>query len=367
MNLFTIAPGIPFLDALARWWLARPEAAEPLGCAEGLFLMPTRRSALALTEAFLREAEGRPLLLPRIAAIGALDEAPLAMAGALDLPPAVGEAERLAALTRLVMALEGRHGAPATADRAWLLAAELARLLDEAHREGVVLGDVLPGLVGADYATHWSDTLQFLQIVTAHWPEWLAAQGKMDAAERGVRLLQAQTLAWEAAAPGYPVVVAGTAGGVRATAGLMRVVARMQGGCVVLPGVDLGMDEAEWSGLADGHPQAGMRALLAVIGATRGDVEPFPGAVADGGRAALLWRALLPAEALWRWRRDFRPALQGLERLEAADQQEEAVAVALVLRQALEVPGARAALVTPDRVLAARGGGGAWAVRGGGG
>ena len=43
-----------------------------------------------------------------------------------------------------------------------------------------------------------------------------------------------------------------------------------------------------------------------------------------------------------------------LSRLEAADEQEEAVAIALILREALEKPGTRAALVTPDRVLAGR-------------
>ena len=46
--------------------------------------------------------------------------------------------------------------------------------------------------------------------------------------------------------------------------------------------------------------------------------------------------------------------MDGLTRLNAADQQQEAQAIALVLRGALETPGAQAALVTPDRNLAAR-------------
>ena len=353
MNIFTIAPGASFLDALARWWLSRCD--DPVERAEGLILLPTRRAARGLTEAFLRAAEGEALLLPRIAALGALDEAPLALAGALDVPPAVGEAERLAVLTRMVMALEGRFGAPATADRAWLLAAELARLLDEAHREGVALERVLPGLVDEGYAAHWVDTLQFLQIVTAHWPGWLAEAGRVDAAERGVRLLRAQAAAWEAAPPAYPVVVAGTSGGNAATAGLMRVVAGLPQGRVVLPGVDLGMADEVWKGLEDGHPQAGLRALLSHMGASRGDVRAWPGAeAATGERAGAFWRALLPARALGAWREASAPDVAGVERLEAADEQEEAVAIALVLREALEMAGAQAALVTPDRALAAR-------------
>ncbi len=376
MNLFTIPEGAPFLDLLAGWWLSRSE--DPLVCAEGLFLLPTRRAARGLTEAFLRTAGGRPLLLPRIAAVGALDEAPLAMAGALDLPPAVGEAERLALLTQLVLGMKGEYGAPITADRAWLLAAELGRLLDEAYREGVDLAAALPGLAREDFAAHWGKTLGFMQIVTEHWPEILAARGKMDAALRGVRLLEAQAEAWQAAPPAYPVVVAGISGGIRAAGELTRVVARLPQGFVVLPGLDLGMDDPLWDGLAGGHPQAGLRSVLGWVGATRGDVsvwgdgapsarpggacgfplaQPSPsgrGLFGLGSRGEVIRRALLPARGLGAWREAFLPDVAGLERLEAGDQQEEAVAVALVLRHALEVPDARAALVTPDRALAGR-------------
>ena len=113
-----------------RWpWLAaqmRRGEDDPLAVSHGLILLPTRRSARALAEAFLRARDGRPMLLPRITALGALDETPLALAGALDLPPAVEPMQRLAALSTLILAMKGEGGAPRTADRAWLLARELA-------------------------------------------------------------------------------------------------------------------------------------------------------------------------------------------------------------------------------------------------
>ena len=100
MNLFTIPAEVHFLDAIATGWL-RLAGADPVRMARGLLLLPTRRSARALAEAFLRVTNGKPLLLPRIIALGALDEAPLALAGALALPPAVEPARRLAELSRL--------------------------------------------------------------------------------------------------------------------------------------------------------------------------------------------------------------------------------------------------------------------------
>ena len=114
MNLASIPATQPFLDTLAEHWLARD--ADP---SRGLILLPTRRSARALAEAFLRAGNGRPMLLPRISALGALDETPLALAGALDLPPAVPATQRLAALTRLILQWPPVGGGVMALDAAW--------------------------------------------------------------------------------------------------------------------------------------------------------------------------------------------------------------------------------------------------------
>ena len=378
MNLETVPPGVPFLDALARRWL-RESGPDPLACAEGLILLPTRRSARSLREAFLRAGRAKggslALLLPRIGALGGVDEAPLQLAGALDLPPAMPDTERLALLARLVMARSraqsARRDPLVAADQAWLLAQELARLLDEAHRADVDLADRLPEAAAEGYAEHWGRTIDFLRIVTRAWPDILAERDLLDPAERGVRLLRAQAEAWRQDPPQHRVVIAGTNAGNLATAELMQVVAnRLPRGLVVLPGLDLDMAEEDWALIGpspageeprrDGHPehpQAGMRGLLNLLCATRGDVRPWctdETPPVPPSRGATLWRALLPADALPGWTRDGPLDVEGLTRLEPADEQEEASAIALALREGLERSGTRVALVTPDRQLAAR-------------
>ena len=356
MNLFSIPPDAPFLDALAASWLKQGAAGDPLAVARGLILLPTRRAARALAEAFLRATDGRPLLLPRITALGALDEAPLALAGALDLPPPVAQPQRLAVLSRLILALEGRFGAPRALEAAWKLAADLAALMDEAERAEIDLAARLPDAVPGGLARHWEMTLDFLRIVTRAWPDWLAENGLMNPAARQVRLLDAQARAWRDAPPDHPVVVAGATGGIPAVARLLRVVAALPQGRVALPGLDAALPDVAWEALDDAHPQAGLQRLLTGLGAARGDVRPWPAApsAVPAGRPALLSRALLPAAALATWREEVAAETHGLFRLYPADAQEEALAIALVLRDALERPGARAALVTPDRALAGR-------------
>ncbi len=206
--------------------------------------------------------------------------------------------------------------------------------------------------------------------MTRAWPDILAERDMLDPAERGVRLLRAQAEAWRQDPPQHRVVIAGTNAGNLATAELMRVVAtRLPRGLVVLPGLDLDMAEEDWAligAVEDGeerrgghpeHPQAGMLGLLNLLGAVRGDVRPWredePPPVPPS-RGATLWRALLPADALPGWTGDGPLDVEGMTRLEPADEQEEASAIALALREGLERPGARVALVTPDRQLAAR-------------
>ena len=353
MNLFSIPPEVNFLDAIASGWLRLTEN-DPLRTAHGLLLLPTRRSARSLADAFLRVTGGKPLLLPRIVALGALDEAPLALAGALDIPPSVEPASRLAQLSRLILAMGGAGGAPRTADAAWRLAVELAALMDEAERADVDLAARLPDATDAAFATHWQETLKFLSIVTAAWPAWLAGEGLMNPAARQVALLHAQARAWADAAPAYPVWAVGSTGGIPAVARLLKVIARLPNGAVVLPGLDHDLPDDAWNAVAASHPQAGLQRLLTLMDARRGDVRDWPGLPLPTSRTGLLSNALLPAPALHLWANAPAPDCQGLSRLQPADQQEEAVAIALILRNGLEKPGTSAALITPDRDLAGR-------------
>ncbi len=360
-SLATIGPHIPFLDTLAAWWLGRHAgSADPMAVAGGIFVVPTRRAARGLAQAFLEQADGRPLLMPRILPLGGLDEAAQPLAGVLDLPPAVPPTQRLAVLSRFVLAMKGANGAPQEADRAWVLAEELASLLDEAARAGVDLRQALPGAAGEDFAAHWNLTLDFLRIVTEAWPAWLAEQGLADVAAHQSAMLKAQAAAWRAAPPDLPVIAAGTTGAIPAVADLLRLVAHLPQGMVVLPGLDLDLDEASWDALDDSHPQASLRGLLASMQVRRGDVQDFGAigrllpALCPPARIEA-WRvALLPAASLGTWQSGPTPDTGGLHRIEPADQQEEALCIALLLRETLEQPGARAALVTPDRQLARR-------------
>jgi ATP-dependent helicase/nuclease subunit B len=357
LNIFAIPPGVGFVDVLAKGLLdanrAPFELVGPLDLAATTVLLPTRRAARSLREAFLREGDAAPLLLPRMQPLGDIDSDELlldAESALADLPPAISSLRRRLLLAKLIAKRE-----PMSPDRALALADELGSLLDEAQTHEIEF-EALNALVPVELAQHWQVTLEFLQIVTAHWPAILAAEGAIDPAERRRRVLDAQADAWRAVPPAGPVIAAGTTGSIPAVARLLKVIASMPRGAVVLDGLDLTLDQAGWDAIDDTHPQAGLKRLLGVLGATRADVQLWPASPATPARAALWSSALRPAPTTGAWRASkFDPgARNGLTRIDCTTLEHEADTIALLFRAQLEQPGKTAMLVTPDRTLARR-------------
>lgn len=370
-TLYTIPAGVPFVDALAAGVLARA-GKDPMALSRFTILLPTRRACRSLREAFLRLGPGGgtgggtgALLLPRMSPIGDIDPETLGLEieevpgiEALDLPPAVSELRRQLLLGRMIQA---RGDMSLTPDQAAWLAAELARLIDQVTTEQRDFAE-LDRLVPAELAEHWQKTLQFLEIVTAQWPAILAAEGAIDGAERRNRILAARAEAWRARPPADPVIAAGSTGSIPATAALLDEVARLPQGAVVLPGLDRAMDGESWDAVDEGHPQFGMKHLLARIGVDREDVADWPADVPNAirppaSRGRLVAETMRPAATSEAWRRIEtldRRALDGVLRVDCPTPREEAGVVALMMREVLQAPGRTAALITSDRGLARR-------------
>ncbi len=166
-----------------------------------------------------------------------------------------------------------------------------------------------------------------------------------------------------------PVIVAGSTGSIPSTAELIATIARLPHGAVVLPGLDTDLDEASWRLIAGDEKRESRRhrvirnsrwqALLARIGIARDAVVPL---AMPRGRERLVSEALRPAAATELWRATAADpgfgahadaALATMAMIEAANPEDEALAIAVALREAVH-DGKTAALVTPDRALGRR-------------
>ena len=326
--------------------------------------MPTRRAARELRSVFAERAGGRSAILPTIRPLGEFDEEEAMFSpepALLDALPPIGTFERLLWLAPLVKRWKRRLPAhlaamfaeeivvPASSADALWLARDLAGLIDEIETEGADwarLGELVP----AELAGWWQVTLDFLEIVTRSWPGFLAERQRSNPAAHRNALIRAEAKRLRTSPPAGPVIAAGSTGSIPATAELLGVIAGLPNGAVVLPGLDRTLDDDTFGLLAAppepsllGHPQFGLARLLKRLGLNRADIgelgAPSP---ALCRRAALISAALQPAETTdrWSWLRAELPegavtdALAGLTLVEAAGERDEALAIAVALRQA---------------------------------
>ena len=383
-KLFTIPAHRAFADALAAG-LIRQFGTDDLELARGLVLLPNNRAKRALTDAFVRASAGG-LLLPRLVAIGdpEIDEA---MGAALDpaddtepVPPAVAPLERRMILARLVSEERARGGHPVDAAEAVRLAGDLARTLDQLLVEEVAPRALAEFDPGGPMSDHWARALDLFRIVLDRWPLELSRLGRIDAADRRGRLLRRLAARWDTTPPAGFICAAGITDSAPAVARLLRCVADLPRGMVVLAGLATGMDEREWqslgpheAGAATGfvkrsietHPQFHLKLLLERMSVNRGEFRTWrDGSDHDAtvARGKAVANALATADftATWPTLPAEQRRLNGITAAELATPGEEAQAIALALRAVLEPQaderiGTRtAALVTPDRGLARR-------------
>lgn len=352
--VFTLPPTVHFVDALARGLLARV-GADPLALADITVLLPTRRAVRSLRDAFLRASDGKASLLPRMVPLGDIDPEELTLrdAAAAVLKPAIPPLRRQLLLTQLVLR-NAELGA--NVEQAAALAEALAGFLDAMQTERID-ADRLHAIVPEDLAAHWQSTLKFLGVATGVWPRVLAAEGARDPAARRNDVLDAQAKLWRRHPPQTPVIAAGSSGSIPAVASLLKLVARLPQGEVILPGLDTALDDKAWETLDENHPQFGLKTLLDAIGIGREDVRDWQATEnPNPARTALISEMFRPAKTAEHWQQLSLPpqSTRNVGALTCADQQEEAESIALMLREVLETPRRTAALVTPDRTLAAR-------------
>jgi len=386
-NLFSIPPGVNFLETLVAALESGQlvpdfDGLDPLALSRCTFYLPTRRAGRALRAAFVAAAGGKACLLPDIRPLGSLGgeegEDLLSFTGtgqeALTLAPPMEALERVRPwrekLPSHLRALFGHEqiAVPTnSADAIWL-AHDLASLMDEIDREEVDWQN-LEKICPDDVAEWWQVSLDFLKIITTNWPQILGDFHASNPARWRSQMIHTQAARLIKNPPRGPVIAAGSTGSIPATAALLRAIATLPQGAVVLPGLDRDMDEASWQCLdaagddpqAFTHPQYGLKKLLHILGCSRDNVvhlgEPAPDL---RQREAYLSVAMRPAATTDMWAQmvvdegEMQSAFADMALVEAGNEREEALSIAIILREAIEDEKVQAALVTSDRTLARR-------------
>lgn len=372
-HVFNVPLGNDLCDVTAQW-IIESAGADPLAISNNILLLPNNRAIKAMTEAFVRLA-APGMLLPRMVAVGdmQLDEALGPMLDPIEavstIWPAIAPFERLMLLAKLVQEHQP-GGAPLSPAEALRLARKLAELIDALEVDLIDFTQFADIKIETDLAGHWQSAYaRLLQILPAYRAA-LTVRKLMGPAERRNHLLAAleQRLAQNADMP--PIIAVGITTSAKAVARLLRRVARMPNGQVILPGVDLELPDARWDDLSQStddshsfarrrnvevHPQFHLKHLLERMGIDRSEIDVLPTAKPEPEAAAISEIFCLPEHSIyWQELPPTRKSLPHVKWLEAEDSAQEAKAIAVRIRGALEVAGKRVALITPDRELAVR-------------
>ncbi len=384
-NIYSIAAHRGFADALVAGLVPR-YADEALGLANVTLLVPSARAARTISEAFVRHSGESGLLMPRMVAVGDLDldealGSLLDPLGASDIPPAVEPTRRWLELEELVSEEQEQAGdrqmpAGARLRMARDLAQTMDRLLVEEKTPADLLDDSVldlePSLAG-----HWQDSIRVFARIQARWQFWLQKNDLIDASTRRNMLFDRAAKRWKSEPPKSPIIAAGVTSAAPALARMLRVIADTPDCAVILPDLDLAMPDAAWAELgragiapepgesvfartdAQTHPQYHLKLLLNRVGVAREEVRAWHrrgASAAEPQRSHAISSLFLPSDASKRWIEldaDKR-RLSGVRIMTSATSEEEAQSIALLVREALEQPEKRVAVVSADRALARR-------------
>ena len=378
MTIFSIAPHSPFLptltDAIMDGRLLRDWPREnPFWLSDVTVILPTQRARDALAEAFAKHPDFSGFL-PDIRTFGGDEGDEEPFLPPFDAPPSLSAAttlERRLILSRLVAAWAHSpaggqaFSTPPTAAEIFSMADSLAHVFDDlaiaecGPGELRALGDQL----GPELGTYWQQTLTFLDIALSAWPHMLEERKRADPSELRSARLDRQAEGAPLIYGDRPVIAAGSTGSIPATARLLKALERLPRGALVLPGLDTTMSSDTHAALLDpdqsphGHPQYHLAKLLRTLGASPTEVIEL--APIEHPRTPLLHRALaLTSEtALWAEQRPNAEtrdaALAGVSIIAARHEDEEARAIAIAAREALENKQT-VGIITPDRNLARR-------------
>jgi ATP-dependent helicase/nuclease subunit B len=360
-TLYTVPLGLSLVDILA----AHLNAAEAL--TNTLILLPTNRAVKALSDAFVRTA--RPgLLLPRMAAVGdlALDETLGPVFAPIDadagIAPAIDPIARELLLARLVAA-QRRELSPIEALK---LARSIATAIDQVEIEGVDFACIKETDRRADLSEHWGRAYGDFLAISQRYREELDRLGLLNPPARRNLLLGHFAERLKAGLVEGQVIAAGITTAAPAVAALLRAVAFHRQGMVMWPHVDFTIAPEDWEALGpnpregseiaqaeETHPHYQFKLLFEKMGVDRSEVEPFPGTALPKNAADGVFAR---AEATTDWANLSRGkrTLANIRTMTAADTQEEVTALAILMRQAVVVPGKTVNLITPDRELGMR-------------
>lgn len=317
---------------------------DPFEIAQMEIILPTKRAVKTVKDTFVKKCEKTPLLLPKLTPLYEIDTLEE------DIPPAISPIERLILLTRLCQKKPNVD----TFDHALTIAMSLSALLDEFYQYEASFDELEKLVPDMDLAKHWHETVNFLDIIQNVWPVLLKEKGLIDLQDRKIRLINAYIQKIKNNPPKNQIIMAGFDGAIPAVVRLIDELSKNENALILLQGLNTELTTDDLESIDENHYQNSFKKLLSLLNLYPQQVENLSSELSL--REEFVIEALRPAEQVSEWRtlNLDEDVLKNVTRIDCENINEEALTIALILRETLETPLKTAALVTNDRLLARR-------------
>lgn len=334
LKFYTLPPSNSVLSVLTDFLISHSKP-DPFMLSRIHVILPTRRSVRKLKQQLLDKAPHSTLLLPKMQAINDLTP-PLGT----DILPEMPHALRLGLLFKLIKAEKSHLKTIPSIE----LAQQLCAFIDTLQSEEVDLSG-LTTIIPDQFAHHWQLSLTFMHMLKQKWPVLVQEQNYLEPWMYRRALWDATTQMWEKKSPEYCVIAAGLNGAVPAVGRLLKCIAALPQGQVILPGFDLTLALEDWQAIKPSHSQFSHRRFFEREGIDYKGVKLLPVTQErDLSFSSLMCDDLSQAKM----------NLGGVKILELETPQDEARSVALIIREKLATPNQTIAVVSADKKFGKR-------------
>ena len=330
MNVFYLSAEQDFLLELTKGISTRFADVE---LSKITILLPTRRACQKLTELLIEQSNG-PLILPKILPMGDIEEDEVLPADFIDnfdltIPQAFNATDQLLLLSSLFNKLSSVQSID--------IAQGLSKLLSRLHKDEIALSK-LANISFGDAPEHVNTLIEYLHVLASKWPILAQKHNKIDFVQRRNLQINKRVEFLKQHPPAYPVIAAGSSGSVKSTSRLLKTLAHLPNGYVVLCGIDPNDAQNDLQNIDCYHPLFYLESFIREVGADLAMLKNWSGAASDVVRNKFLREAMRSACTVDQWSKLSPEQFQDLANLTIIDcqsQHEEAAVIALKLRQTL--------------------------------
>jgi ATP-dependent helicase/nuclease subunit B len=338
LKFYTLPPSYSVLSVLTDFLLAQNKQ-DPFMLSKIHVILPTRRSVRKLKQLLLDQASSSTLLLPRMQAINDLTP-PLGD----TILPEIPKALRLGLIFNLIRAEKAHLQTFPSIE----LAEELCAFIDTLQSEEVDLSK-LTTIIPDQFAHHWQLTFRFLHMLQQKWPGIVQAHNYLEPWMYRRAVWDATRRMWEKKTPDHPIIAAGLNGAVPAVGRLLKSISALPQGQVILPGFDLTLSLEYWQAIKPGHPQFSYKRFFEREAIDPRAVEYFPAINYSSSERDLTPSALMSNDLS-----QVKMNLADIRILELETPHDEALSIALYIREKLANSGQTIAIVSADKQFGKR-------------